>query len=139
MIKLKLSYFVSFPKKVVLCTLKHLKKNKDKNLISINVLEFAVVIINYCAALTVVFTENVTDNLHTVLLNTADNTSAHLWPTSICKSSRIGRLLAKFFCHLQTDYVFGINATWVSTTGNYITDDILRLRNIFKIISTNYV
>ena len=56
-IKLKLWYFVIFPKKVVLRTLNHLKNNKDKNLISINVLKFVIVIIKYCAALTVVLTE----------------------------------------------------------------------------------
>ena len=39
-IKLKLWYFVSFPKDVVLRTLKHLKNNKDKNLIPINVIGF---------------------------------------------------------------------------------------------------
>ena len=48
--KLKFWYFVSFPKEVVLCTLKHLKNNKDKNLISFNVLKFVMVVINYCAA-----------------------------------------------------------------------------------------
>ena len=55
-IKLKLSYFVSFPKKVVFCTPKHLKNNKDKNLISINIPDCVSVIINYCTALTVVVT-----------------------------------------------------------------------------------
>ena len=75
-IKLKLWYFVSFPKDVVLCTLKHLKNNKDKNLISINVLKFVIVIINYYAALTVVAIEHVTDDPHPVLLNAVDNTSA---------------------------------------------------------------
>ena len=45
-IKLKWWYFVSFPKVVVLRTLKHLKNNKDKNLTSVNVLEFVIVVIN---------------------------------------------------------------------------------------------
>ena len=62
-----------------------------------NVLEFVIVIINYCAALTVVLTEYVTDDPHPVLLHVVDNTSSNLWTTSTCKSSRIGRLLAKVF------------------------------------------
>ena len=74
-----------------------MKNNKDKNLISINVLEFVIVIINYCAALTVVVTEHVTDDPHLVLLNAVDKMSAHSWTTNTYKSSRIGRLLAKFF------------------------------------------
>ena len=72
-IKLKLWYFVSFPKDVVLRTLKHLKNNKDKNLISINVLEFVIVIMNYCAAWTVVVAGQVTADPHPVLLNAVDN------------------------------------------------------------------
>ena len=76
-IKLRLWYYVSIRKKAIPCTLKHLKNNKDKNLISINVLKFASVIINYCAALTVVATEHITDNPHPVLLNAVDNMSAH--------------------------------------------------------------
>ena len=78
-------------------TLKHLPDNKDGRLISINVLEFVVVIIDYCAALTIVMTENVTDDPHPVLLNVADNTSAHSWTMHTCKSSRLGRLLARWF------------------------------------------
>ena len=76
-IDLKLWYFVRFPKDVVRRTLKYLKDNKDKNLISINVLKFVIVIINYCAAWTVVVEGRVTDDPHPVLLNAMDNTSAH--------------------------------------------------------------
>ena len=138
-IKLKLWYFVSFPKDVVLRTLKHLKNNKDKNLISINVLEFVIVIINYCAAWTVVAAGQVTDDPHPVLLNAVDNTSAHSWTTNTCKSSRIGRLLAKFFCYLQMDYVLGINSTWISTTDNYVADDISRLKKLFSKSSQQFL
>merc|ERR1712086_1116135 len=137
--KLKLWYFVSFPKDVVLRTLKHLKNNKDKNLISINVLEFVIVIMNYCAAWTVVVAGQGTDDPHPVLLNAVDNTSAHSWTTNTCKSSRIGRLLAKFFCYLQMDYVLGINSTWISTTDNYVADDISRLKKLFSKSSQQFV
>ena len=89
---------MSSPREVVLRTLKHMKNDKDKNMISINVLEFVIVIINYCAALTVVLTEHVTDDPHPVLLNAVDNTSAHSWTKNTCKSSRVGRLLANFVC-----------------------------------------
>ena len=91
-IKLKLWYFVSFRKDVVLRTLKHLKNNKDNNLIPINVLEFEIVIINYHAALIVVLTEHVTNNPYPVLLKAAENTLAHSWTTRTYKSSIIGRL-----------------------------------------------
>ena len=57
-------------------TLKYRKNNIDGQLMYINVLEFVTVIINYCAALTVVMTKRVTDDPHPVLLNVTDNTAA---------------------------------------------------------------
>ena len=103
-IDLKFWWHVKFPREVVLRTLKHLPNNKDGRLISINVLEFVVVSIDYCAALTVVTTENVTDDPHPILLNIADNTSAHSWTMHACKSSRLRRLLARLFCYLLMDW-----------------------------------
>ena len=126
LVKLKLWYFVSFLKEVVRWTPTHLKNNEDKNLISINILEFLVIIINYCAVLTVVLTEHVTNQPCPVLLNTVDSTSTISWTISTCKSSIIGRLLAKIFCYLQMEHVLGINSTWVSTTDDYIADGISR-------------
>ena len=128
-IDLKFWWHVKFPAEVVLRTLKHLSDNKDGNLISINVLEFVVVIIDYCAALTIVMTENVTDDPHPVLLNVADNTSAHSWTMHTCKSSRLGRLLARFFCYLLMDSPLGINSKWIDTHDNFIADEISRLKN----------
>jgi hypothetical protein len=42
-------------------------------LVLINVLEFVMVIINYCTALHIVCTFSVTDNPHPVILNVTDN------------------------------------------------------------------
>ena len=61
-IDLRFWWHVQFPIEVVLRSLKHLPNNKDGNFISINVLEFVVVIIDYCAALTVVMTKDVTED-----------------------------------------------------------------------------
>ena len=78
-IGLKFWWHINFPFEVVFRTLKYLPDNKNRRLISINVLEFVVVIIDYCAALTVITTENVTEDPHPILLNIADNTSTHSW------------------------------------------------------------
>ncbi len=45
-------------------------------LVPINILEFVMVIINYCAALHVVWTSPVIDDPHPVILNVIDNSSA---------------------------------------------------------------
>merc|ERR1712086_556491 len=70
--------------------------NRDSNLISINVLEYLTVIIDYCAAYVIVTTTNVTDDPHPVLLSMADNTLADSWTNHTCKSLFIGKLLAIF-------------------------------------------
>ena len=48
-------------------------------MISINVLEFLVVVISYAAAYTVVTTEQVTDDPCPIVLNVTDNMSALNW------------------------------------------------------------
>ena len=127
-IDLKFWWHIKFPLEVVFKTLKYLPDNKSGKLISINVLEFVVVIIDYCAALTVILTEDVTDDPHPVLLNIADNTAAHTWTMHTCKSSKLGKLLAKLFCFLIMDSGLGINSKWIDTTHNFIADDISRLK-----------
>jgi hypothetical protein len=64
------------PEEVKLRTLLHKRDNTDGLLISINVLEFVTVIINYCAALHTVLTKKTTSNPYPVLLNITDNSSA---------------------------------------------------------------
>jgi hypothetical protein len=68
-IKLRFWYYVEFSKEVVVRTLKHMPNGNDGRLISINVLEYVIVIISYYAALTVIMTQNVTDDPHPILIN----------------------------------------------------------------------
>jgi hypothetical protein len=119
-------WHLSFPDEVKDRTLLKKKDNSDGRLISINVLEFVTVIINYCAALHLVLTEKVTDDKYPVLLNVTDNTSALSWTTGACRKSRIGRLLARFFCSLLINSPLGVNSQWISTTLNTIADEISR-------------
>jgi hypothetical protein len=86
-----------FPEEVKLRTLLHKRENADGLLISINVLEFVTVIINYCAALHTVLTKNPTSKPYPVLLNVTNNPSALSWTTGACCKSKIGHLLTRFF------------------------------------------
>ena len=92
-VNLNFFWFVEFPTNIVQCTLKHLADNKHNNLISINVLEFFTIIINYCAALTALKFGSYTNDPHPVLLNMTDNTSTHSWTNHTCKNSRLGKLI----------------------------------------------
>jgi len=121
-------WHLDFPDEVVLRTLKHKTGNDDDDLISINVLEFVTVIINYCAAYHIISTTDFTDDPHPVILNVTDNRSALNWTVHTCKQSRIGRLLGRFFCSLLINSPIGINSQWISTKENKIADDISRLK-----------
>ncbi len=63
-----------------------------------------------------------------VLLNVTDNALALSWTTSACRKSRIGRLIACFYCSLMIGSPLGINSKWFSTKDNKIADDILHIK-----------
>jgi hypothetical protein len=115
-------------------TLLHKKDNSNGHLISINVLKFVTIIINYCALLHVVTTTSATNDPHPVLLNMTDNVSALSWTTSGCRKSMIGRRLARFFCSLLIGSPLGINSKWISTNNNKIPDDIscIKMQSLLK-------
>ena len=121
-------WHLEFPQEIVERTLKYKKDNKAGDLISINVLEFLTVILNYCAAYTVFTTERVSEDPFPVILNVTDNMSALNWTTHTCKCSQGGRLLARTFCSLLIGSPVGINAKWISTHDNEIADQISRLK-----------
>ena len=72
-------WHIHFLDEVVRRTLQFKTNNNDSMLMLINILEFVMVIINYCTALHVVWTSPVTvvtDNPHPVILNITNNSSA---------------------------------------------------------------
>jgi hypothetical protein len=117
-------WHLPFPEEVKLRMLLHKQDNLDSPLISINVLEFVTIIINYCAALHMVLSTNPTNNPYPVLLNITNNLSALSWNTGACCRSRIGCLLACFFCLLLINSPLGINSQSISTLHNAIADDV---------------
>ncbi len=117
-------WHIHFLDKVVRRTLQFKTSNSNGMLVLINVLEFVMVIINYCAALHVVRTSPITDNPHPVILNITNNSSALSWTLHTCKQSKIGQKLAHFFCSLLINLPLGINSQWISTIDNKIADNI---------------
>jgi hypothetical protein len=103
-------WHLPFPEEVKLCTLLHKWDNADGRLILINILKFVTVIINNCAALRMVLSTNPTNDPYPVHLNITDNASALSWTTGACCKSRIGRLLACFFCLLLINSPLRINS-----------------------------
>jgi hypothetical protein len=119
----------AIPEEVKLRMLLHKWDNADGHLISINVLKFVTIIINYCAALHMVLSTNPTTDPYPVLLNIADSASALSWTTGACHKSRIGCLLARFFCLLLINSPLSINSQWISMLHNAIADEISCAKN----------
>jgi hypothetical protein len=76
-----------------------------------------------------VLSTNPTNDPYLVLLSVTDNASTLSWKTGACRKSRIGRLLARFFCLLLINSPLSINSQWISTIHNAIADDISRTKN----------
>lgn len=129
-IELSFFWYLSWSRPVYLRTLKFISDQSDPRFISINALEFASVIINYCAALTVIETTDFTDDPWPVILAWCDNKSAVRWVNHACLKSEIGRVLGRFFCALLINSRLGINSKWISTKDNFIADDISRLKQL---------
>ena len=137
-IKIKFWWHIQVPDKIVRLALRHLSDNRDKNLISINVLEFVIKVVNYCGALLLITTKRFTSDPRPVLLNLVNNILANLWTTHTCKSLHLGKLLAKFLCYLLLDENLGFNSSWISTTDNYISNKISRLKKLQSISSQHF-
>ena len=136
-IKLGFWCHIDFPEEVKHQTFLLKSDNRDGTLISINVLEFVTVIINYIASLHVITSTNFTEDPHPVLLNVTNNTLALSWTTGACRKSKIGCQLARFFCSLLINSPLSINSQWISTVANKIVEDISCLKKILQQQSTS--
>jgi hypothetical protein len=118
-------WFLEFPEKVVQRA--RLPNNKRGKLISINTLEFGMTIINLAAVMCALAHGIPCEDPHPVLLNYCDNIAACAWINYKCKESLIGRRLAMIYIGLILNSNLGVQAEWISTTQNFIADDISRL------------
>ncbi len=123
---------------VVAQTLLHLKNNASQNFVSINILEYVTIIINYCGALRAYLEDGHEEDPHPVVLCVTNNVSAKNWTMHTSKKSIIGRALARFFCGLMIGLDVGINAKWIATKTNKIADAILRLKKSHTSNSTSF-
>jgi hypothetical protein len=121
-------WHIHFQDEVVQHTLRFKTNNNEGMLVLINVLEFVMVIINYCVTLHVVWTSPVTNDPRPIILNVTDNSSTLSWTLHMCKQSKIGQMLACFFCSLLINLPLGINSQWISMIDNKIADNISHLK-----------
>ena len=121
-------WYIEWSEEIRAHTLRVMRNNRDRKLISINALEYATVIINY-AAIYLYFKENVDpSNPFPTALIFADNTTAESWAIKGCKRSPMGRALGRLLCSLLINNPVGLSLDRVSTHDNIIADKISRLK-----------
>jgi len=126
---MKFWWYIEWPDEIKDRTLIYVRNNKDGTLISINVLEYAAIIVNYAAAYHF-FREHPdpSDPFPMVLLY-ADNTASESWMEKACNSSLIGRALSRLQCAMMMNNNVGLHTAHITTVKNVIADRISRIKH----------
>ena len=121
-----------WPEAIKALTIKNLtvsRKCKESNkLVSINLLEFVVEILNY-AAITVLFKENPTLCAHSfpLLLNWTDNMTSKSWIRKAAKKTKKGKALQRILCSIMINNPVGLKAEHIAGKKNILADLISRI------------
>ena len=127
-------WYIHWPEQIQRQTLRYIKNNDNNTLISINVLEYAALIINYVAATHYYQTNPDPSDPYPSVLLYADNTTAESWVIKACKKSFIGRALGRLQCALMINNNVGINVAHITTKDNVIADRISRIKRETNIL-----
>ena len=125
-------WHIEWPDEIKAMTLKNItvtRKCLDTNeLVSINILEFAVEIINY-AAVTLLFKKDPLLCQHSfpILLNWTDNTSSKTWLRKAATRTIKGKSLQRILCSLMINNPVGIKAEHIAGSSNVLADAISRV------------
>ena len=128
----KFWWHIEWPSEIISLTIKHLmvsRKCRDSNkLISINLLEFAVEIINY-AAVTVMFSNNksLCEHEYPLLLNWTDNMSSKSWIKKVASKTKKGKALQRILCSIMINNQLGIETDHIPGENNILADTISRI------------
>ena len=138
-------WHVEWPNEIKSLTIKNLMITKKclatNDLVSINLLEFVVEIINY-AAITTLFQDKHLSVVHEfpILLNWTDNTSAKTWLRKAATKTKKGKPLQRLLCSLMINNPVGIRAEHIAGLSNTLADAISRVYSTsFSQISFNKI
>jgi hypothetical protein len=107
-------------------TLRFHHNHPDKELISINVLEFASAIIQFAGMSLYYRKHQDPTNPFPVVLIYIDNVAAEIWCIKGCKSSLLGRALGRLLCAIMINNPVGLSTARISTEDNKVADAISR-------------
>jgi hypothetical protein len=125
-------WWLDWPREIRERTLRYVKDGKSGQLIDINALEYATILINYAASIYFWVVDNNRSKLNIPYPNVlimADNTSSESWATKGCKRSMIGRRLGRLQCSMMINNPVGLDSGHVDTKTNVIADRISRWKN----------
>ncbi|KAL7544775.1 hypothetical protein ACHAWF_013580 [Thalassiosira exigua] len=128
-IDMRFWWYIDWPDNVRLQTLIYVRNNAEGKLISINVLEYAALIINYAAATLFYRLHPDVCDPYPLALFFADNTAAESWMMKACNSSLIGRALSRLQCAMMINNPLGFHTGHVTTLQNVIADKISRIKS----------
>jgi hypothetical protein len=125
-------WHTEWPTSIKALTLKNLtitrKCKMTQNMVSINLLEFVVEIINY-AAITTLLVENPSLIKHDypILLNWTDNTTAQSWIRKAATRTNKGKALQRILCSIMLNNSIGVKADYIEGVNNTLADAISRV------------
>ena len=121
-------WYFEWPPEVRKFTLVYVRNNANGDLISINVLEYAAILINYAATTLYYETHHEPSDPYPLVLFNADNRASESWMVKSCTSSLIGRALARVQCAMMLNNRVGHYTGHVCTKTNVIADGISRIK-----------
>ena len=131
---LKFFWHIKWPESVTSRTLKYftVRSKENDKLISINLLEYVVVIINYAIVTHIVNDSNICEKYkYQSLLNWSDNRTAICWSKKAAISTESGKALSRIFCSLCINNNINCVSDYINTKENIIADKISRSDNLF--------
>jgi hypothetical protein len=126
---MKFWWYHEWPTSVRHKTLLHIPDGQSGDLIDINCLEYATVLINYAACMYYWVTlQNIDAKRipYPKVLIKADNVSSEVWTVKGCKHSNIGRRLGRLQCAMMINNPVMLDTGRVDTKTNVIADRISR-------------
>lgn len=126
-IDMKFWWYIEWPAEVRNHTLIYVRNNKEGKLVSINVLEYAALLVTYAAAYHYHHNHPDPSDPYPVVKFYADNTACESWMEKACNSSLIGRALSRLQCAMMINNNVGFSTGHITTKDNVIADLLSRI------------
>ena len=127
-ITMKFSWYIKWPEEICKNTLIYVRKNKEGKLISINVLDYIAILVNYAAECHFFHNNPDPSDPFSVALFYADNAVSESRMEMACNSSLSGRAISRLQCVMMMNNSVGIHTAHIVTIKNVIVDCISRIK-----------